>query len=85
MVDPSIAQVHIDVVDINDNPPHFEKSTFYAGESSSIFDSRRFETWSRVDVEDGTDFTTSRRHVLSLCLLCFSSLLATVWRHETEN
>ena len=31
MVDPSIAQVHIDVVDINDNPPHFEKDTFYAG------------------------------------------------------
>lgn len=29
--DPSIAQVHIDVVDINDNPPHFDKETFYAG------------------------------------------------------
>lgn len=29
--DPSIAQVHIDVVDINDNPPHFERETFYAG------------------------------------------------------
>jgi hypothetical protein len=31
--DPSIAQVHIDVVDINDNPPHFERETFYAGKS----------------------------------------------------
>ena len=29
--DPSIAPVHIDVVDINDNPPHFDKETFYAG------------------------------------------------------
>ena len=31
MVEPSITQVHIDVVDINDNPPHFDKATFYAG------------------------------------------------------
>lgn len=31
--DPSIAQVHIDVVDINDNPPRFEKKVFYAGKS----------------------------------------------------
>ena len=29
--DPSIAPVHIGVVDINDNPPHFDKETFYAG------------------------------------------------------
>ena len=31
--DPSIAQVHIDVVDINENPPHFERETFHAGKS----------------------------------------------------
>ena len=31
--DPSIVQVHIEVVDINDNPPHFERETFYAGKS----------------------------------------------------
>ena len=30
-LDPSITQVHIDVVDINDNPPHFDKEIFYAG------------------------------------------------------
>ena len=31
MVNPNIAQVHIQVVDINDNPPLFDKDTFYAG------------------------------------------------------
>ena len=30
-LDPSITQVHVDVVDINDNPPHFDKDIFYAG------------------------------------------------------
>ena len=36
MVSPSNTRVHIDVVDINDNPPHFEKDTFYAGTSTFI-------------------------------------------------
>ena len=31
--DPSIAQVHIDVMDINANPPHFKRETYYAGKS----------------------------------------------------
>ena len=33
MVNPSHTRVHIDVVDLNDNPPHFDKDTFYAGTS----------------------------------------------------
>ena len=31
MIDPSIAHIYIDVVDINDNAPHFDKDTFYTG------------------------------------------------------
>lgn len=33
MIDPSIAHIYIDVVDINDNAPHFDKDTFYTGKN----------------------------------------------------
>lgn len=38
MVNPSNTRVHIDVVDINDNPPHFNKDTFYAGVYNTSID-----------------------------------------------
>ena len=33
-LDPSVIQVHVDVVDLNDNPPQFDRDTFYAGKTT---------------------------------------------------
>lgn len=30
-LDPSVIEVHVDVMDLNDNAPHFDRDTFYAG------------------------------------------------------
>jgi len=59
MVSPSNTRVHIDVVDINDNPPHFEKDTFYAGVDYSSNSDKLVLQIDASDPDEGVNGTLS--------------------------